>query len=83
MGRMTGLSLTAEQRAEAARIKASVLPEIEKEIELMAVMLASRSTGEFLGKTEFDLRDCCHEIGARVLQAAFDQRKKGGTKGRA
>jgi hypothetical protein len=79
----SGVSLTPEQQAEAARIKARMLPEIEKELERMAELLASRSTEEFFGATEFALRDCCHRVGAQTLQAALDERKKGGTKDRA
>jgi hypothetical protein len=35
-----------------------------------------------LGKTEFELRDRMHELAAHCLQAALDERKKGGTEGR-
>lgn len=78
-----GLTLTKEQQVEAARIKAQVLPEVEKEIEAMAELLASRSTEGFFGETELQLRDGCHRIGLQALQAALNERKKGGTKGRA
>ena len=78
-----GLDLTPEQQAEAGRIKARLLPEIEKEVEWMAELLASRSTEQFFGATEFDLRDSCHRIGAVTLQAALDERKKKDIKDRA
>lgn len=77
------LTLNQTQREEAARIKAEVMFDIEKEIESMAQLLASRSTDAFFGETELQLRDGCHRIGLRTLQAALDGRKKGGTKGRA
>lgn len=73
-------NLTPEQEQEAARIKAAMMPEIEKELEGMASFLASQSTEQFFGQTEFDLRDACHRIGTVTLQAALDERKKGGTK---
>ena len=79
---IAGLDLTPEQEAEAARIKARMLPEIEQEVELMAELLASRPTDRFFGATEFDLRDGCDRIGVRTLQAALDERKKEGTQGR-
>jgi hypothetical protein len=33
-----------------------------------------------LGATEFQLRDLVHRLGAKALQTAAQQRKKGGTK---
>lgn len=79
----SGSNLTAEQQKRAARIKEQVLPAVEKEVEAMATLLASRSPGEFFGATEFDLRDICHRIGGAMLQTALDERKKGGTEVRA
>jgi hypothetical protein len=34
-------------------------------------------------KTEFEVRDAVHRLGAQALQAALDERKKGATRGRA
>jgi hypothetical protein len=38
---------------------------------------------ELLGKTEFEVRDRVHDLGARVIETALEERKKGGTTGRA
>jgi hypothetical protein len=79
MSMMHKLNLTPEQKAESARIKAQLLPALEQEADFMADLLASKSTANFFGETEFELRDSCHRIGVGVLQAALDERKKGGT----
>jgi hypothetical protein len=46
-------------------------------------LLASKPNRELLGHTEFQIRDACHRIGACAVDAALEERKKGGTKGRA
>jgi hypothetical protein len=33
-----------------------------------------------LGQTEFEVRDRVHQIGAKAIETALDERKKGGTK---
>ena len=38
---------------------------------------------QLLGRTEFEVRDSVHRLGARALEAALDERKKGGTRARA
>ena len=35
------------------------------------------------GATEFEVRDLVHKIGARAIETVVNERKKGGTKGRA
>lgn len=71
--------LNAEEQAEADRIKAVVMERAAEEVGKMIGMLASKETPEFFGRTEFELRDLCHRIGAMTMQAALDERKKGGT----
>jgi hypothetical protein len=43
----------------------------------------SKKDSELLGATEFDIRDRVHKLGARVIETALNERKKGGTQGRA
>ena len=43
-------------------------------------LFASKSTTHLLGKTEFELRDAVHQLGAQMLQTALDERKKGASK---
>jgi hypothetical protein len=49
------------------------------EVRQMARLLASKPNRELLGRTEFQIRDSCHRIAAHALDAALEQRKKGGT----
>jgi hypothetical protein len=46
----------------------------------MAKLLASKPYKDLLGQTEFEVRDIVHDLGAKALQTALDERKKGGTR---
>ena len=74
------LDLTPEQRDEADRIKRRLLAAIEDEVQGIAELLASKPEGQLLGAAEFQVRDRVHRIGARAIEAALDERKKGATK---
>ena len=43
----------------------------------------NRMFAEFFGKTEFEVRDRSHKMGARAIEAALAERKKRGTSVRA
>ncbi len=45
----------------------------------IAEWLAEKKDEELFGRTEFELRDKLHNLGSRVLEAALEARKKGGT----
>ena len=49
----------------------------------LADLLASKPDRQLLGQTEFEVRDLVHKIGAKALETALDERKKGDTEGRA
>jgi hypothetical protein len=74
------LDLTPEQRDEADRIKHRLMAVVEDEIQGIAELLASKPDRQILGQTEFQVRDRVHKIGARAIETALDERKKGGTK---
>ena len=76
----TSLPLTPEQRDEADRIKRRLLAAVEDEVQGIAELLASKAEGQLLGAAEFEVRDRVHSIGARAIEAALDERKKGATK---
>jgi len=76
------ITLTPEQAAEAERIEDVLMAGLRAEARRMAQLLASKPNHELLGKTEFQIRDGCHRVGARAIDAALEGRKKGGTKGR-
>jgi len=77
------LDLTPEQRDEADRIKHRLLAIVEDEIQGIAELLASKPDRQILGEAEFQVRDRVHKIGARAIETALDERKKGATEGRA
>ena len=80
---MADIQLTAEQEAEAARIAEIIKRKVDEEVLRMARLLASKPDAELLGKTEYEIRDRVHEIGAFAIETALEERKKGGTEDRA
>ena len=77
------LPLTPEQRDEADRIEQRLLAVVGDEIRGIAELLASKPDRQILGPAEFQVRDRVHRIGAQAIEAALDERKKGGTRGPA
>lgn len=80
---MNDLPLTAEQEAEAQRIAAILRQKFEEETLRLARLLAGKPDAELLGKTEYEVRDRVHALGAVALETALAERKKGGTRGAA
>jgi hypothetical protein len=80
---MANLQLTAEQEQEAQRLADLVMVRTREEVLQIARLLVSKPDRELLGKTEFEVRDRVHKIGAHALETALEERKKGGTKVRA
>ena len=80
---MADILLTADQEAEAQRIAAIVGQKFQEETLRIARLLASKPDAELLGKTEFEVRDRVHDLGARAIETALEERKKGGISGRA
>jgi hypothetical protein len=79
----SGLQLTPEQEAEAQRLADSIAVKTKEELLRITRLLVSKKDHELFGETEFEVRDLVHQIGARALETAVNERKKGGTKGRA
>lgn len=79
----SGLQLTAEQEAEAQRLADSIALKTKEELLQITRLLVSKKDHELFGQTEFEVRDLVHKIGARAIETAVNERKKGGTKGRA
>jgi hypothetical protein len=80
---MTEPKLTPEQEAEAQRLADIIVQKTKVEALQMARLLVSKPDRELLGATEFEIRDRVHKIGAVAIETAVNQRKKGGTQGRA
>ena len=76
--RYAAYGLNEEQQAEAQRIHERLQPLYEEELVRMACLLASKGDAELFGKTEYELRDRVHGLGAKTLEAAADERQKKG-----
>jgi hypothetical protein len=79
----SGLELSAEQEAEAQRLADTIALKTKEDLLRITRLMVSKKDHELLGQTEFEVRDLVHEIGARVIETAVNERKKGATKGRA
>jgi hypothetical protein len=77
---MASLPLTTEQAEIAERIFQSLRQATESDLRSLAELLASKPDRQLLGQTEFEVRDRVHKIGAKALETALEERKKGGTK---
>ena len=70
--------LPEEQAHRAAELYESLRRAADTDLKAIAELLASKPDDQLFGATEFQLRDLVHKLGARALQTAAEQRKKGG-----
>jgi hypothetical protein len=80
---MSSSPLTPEQAEPAERIFPSLRQAVDSDLRSLAELLASKPDRQLLGQTEFEVRDRVHKIGARAIETALNERKKGGTTGPA
>ena len=80
---MIDITLTPEQEAEAQRLATLIGKRAQEEALHMARIMASKPNDQLLGATEFEIRDRGHALVAHAIETALNERKKGGTKGRA
>ena len=73
--------LTPEQRAEADRIHAAMLQAAEADLRELAELLATKDDSNTFGATEFTVRDIVLRVGAKAVETALEERKKGATTG--
>jgi hypothetical protein len=79
----TTVPLNPQQTESAERIFQTLLQAAQTDLRSLAQLLASKPDDQLLGRTEFEVRDLIHGLGAKALQAALNERKKGGTVGPA
>ena len=77
---MSWFHLTPDQADRAERIYQTLRHATDSDLRGLAELLASKPDHQLLGQTEFEVRDRVHKIGAKALETALDERKKGGTK---
>src|ERR1700722_20985018 len=80
---MKKTDLTPEQQLEAEHLAEILVQIAQRQAHRFGELIASRPDHQLLGKTEFELRDLIHMIGAEFLAAALNERKKGGIEARA
>ena len=73
--------LDSQQQEQAERIYQTLLKAAETDLRGIAEFLASKPDHQLLGRTEFEVRDGIHALGAKAFQTALEERKKGGTGG--
>ena len=71
--------LPEEQARRAEQLFESLKAAAEHDLRAIAESLATKPDDQLFGRTEFELRDRVLRLGAQALQAAAQQRKKGGT----
>ena len=72
------IELDEEQEAEAQRIYERLQGAFDEELKSMARLMASKANHQLFGQTEFELRNRVHELGAKALEVAADERQKKG-----
>ena len=76
---MTELQLSPEQEAEAQVLVQRLKSAFESEAVQLARLLARTEDGELGGRTEVEVRAPVHRLGAQVLEAVLQERKKKAT----
>ena len=67
-------NLSADELVLFERLK----PLYEQEAVRMAKAMASKKDEEMFGKNEYEIRDRVHELGAKALEIAVNERQKKG-----
>jgi hypothetical protein len=80
---MADIPLTPDQEALAQRLYEVIQQAFLGEAQHLARLLARKEDAQLLGQTEFEIRDAVHRLGAKTLETALNERKKGGTRARA
>lgn len=68
-----------QQLAEAIYLRISRL--FDEEARRLAQLMAAKKPHEILGKTEYEVRDHVHALGAQVLAATVESQSKKGVRG--
>jgi hypothetical protein len=76
---MSFAHLPEDQARRAQELFDSLMAAAEHDLRAVAESLATKPDDQLFGRTEFELRDRVLRLGAKALQAAAQQRKKGGT----
>ena len=72
---MTATDLTPEQEAKAQELAAALGDAVADDLLRIARLLVAQDGRHAFGRTEFQLRDLVHRIGAKALEASLAQKK--------
>lgn len=75
--------LPEPQARQAQELYESLRAAADADLKAIVELLATTPDNQLFGSTEFKLRDMVHRLGAKALQTAAVQRKKGGMSGPA
>jgi hypothetical protein len=71
--------LTPDQQAHAELLEQKILQAVRSDIQAIAQQLATTTDKTIFGHNEFVIRDLVHGLGAKAIETALNERKKGGT----
>lgn len=72
------MSLDQNLTADEQRLYERLAPLFEQERLRLAKALASKKDSELFGANEYEVRDRVHELGAKALELAANERQKKG-----
>lgn len=72
---MANVLLNPEQEKQVESLKAKLRTSIESELDAIARLLVSREDKDIFGKTEFEVRDLVHKIGAKAFEERLREKK--------
>ena len=75
--------LSADQQAEAERLLVALRQAADADLRALAEQLAATTDETIFGANEFAVRDIVLGLGAKAVEAALAERKKGGATGPA
>jgi hypothetical protein len=80
---VAAIILSAEQEQEAQRVSKIIEEKLAADLLQLTRLLVSKKDSEIFGSNEFEIRDRVHQLGAKAVETVLEERKKGGTEGRA
>lgn len=72
-----------EPKPDAQDLRKLVLEAVAADLDELATLIAGTTDATILGDNEFAIRDIVHRVGAKAIETALRERKKGGTSVRA
>ena len=68
-----------EPKPDAQDLRKLVLEAVAADLDELATLIAGTTDATILGDNEFAIRDIVHRVGAKAIETALRERKKGAT----